>query len=112
MYHFVFPAPELKEQALQLCMDTVTSMKPVPEFLVLRGSLPLSAPTDFYGRITRAANVNNVKVVLDVSGTALQAPLDEGCYLAKLNRKEFLQLGFACLDEPEGARVSIEDLLA
>src|SRR5690625_2214364 len=72
MYHVVFPAPELQQQALQLCMDTVTSMKPVPEFLVLSGSLPLAAPTDFYGRITRADNANNVKVVLDVSGTALQ----------------------------------------
>lgn len=112
MYHFVFPALELKEQALQLCMDTVTSMKPVPEFLVLSGSLPLAAPRDFYGRITRAANANNVKVVLDVSGTALQAPLDEGVYLAKLNRKEFLQLGYAGPDEPDAQLDAMEAMVA
>src|SRR5690625_5500497 len=112
MYHFVFPALELKEPALQLWLDTSTSMTPVREFRVLSGSLPLSAPTDFYGRITRAANANNVKVVLDVSGTALQAPLDEGVYLAKLHRKEFLQLGYAGPDEPDAQLDAMEEMVA
>src|SRR5690625_6679528 len=93
-------------------MYTFSSMKPVPEFMVLSGSLPLAGPTDVYGLITRAANANNVKVVRDVSGTALQAPLDEGVYLAKLNRKEFLQLGYDGPDEPDAQLDAMEEMVA
>lgn len=112
MYHFVFPAPALKDQDLQLCLDTITSTEPVPEFLVLSGSLPMAAPSDFYGRVTHAAKANNIKVVLDVSGAALQAPLDEGVYLAKLNRKEFVQLGYTGPEETEAQLDAMEEMVA
>lgn len=112
MYHFVFPALTLKEPALQLCMDTIISMKPVPEFLVISGSLPLATPNNFYGRIIRATKANNTKVVLDVSGAAVQPSLDEGVYFAKLNYKEFVQLGYTGPDETDAQLDAMEEMVA
>ncbi|MDQ2076848.1 1-phosphofructokinase family hexose kinase [Marinimicrobium sp. ABcell2] len=112
MYHFVFPGPVLQDSEWQLCLDRISFMDPAPEYLVISGSLPRGTPSDFYGRVAKAAAERNTKVVLDVSGSALQPPLDEGVYLAKLNRKEFAQLGYTGPDDPEAQLTAMEDIVA
>jgi 6-phosphofructokinase 2 len=112
MYHFVFPGPVLKDSEWQLCLDKISYMEPAPQFLVISGSLPRGTPDDFYGRVARAAGERHIKVVLDVSGAALQATLDEGVYLAKLNREEFAQLGYNGPDDPDEQLAAMAKIVA
>ncbi|WP_194755505.1 1-phosphofructokinase family hexose kinase [Aliidiomarina indica] len=103
-FHFVFPGPSLTNPEQQACFDAIFSCQPPPRFLVLSGSLPKTVPEDFYGKITRQANQNNSKVILDTSGPALKNALYQGAWLAKLNRKEFASLGFPEDDSIESLR--------
>lgn len=94
MYHLVFPGPELQDPEWQECLSVVKAVKPAPEFLVLSGSMPDGVPSDFYGQLSAYAARNSIKVVLDTSEPGLRTCLDEGVYLAKLNRTEFSELGY------------------
>ncbi|TRW49884.1 1-phosphofructokinase family hexose kinase [Aliidiomarina halalkaliphila] len=110
-YHFVFPGPSLTPQEQSACFDTIFSCQPPPRFLVLSGSLPKTVPEDFYGRITKQANQNNTKVILDTSGAALKNSLYQGAWLAKLNRKEFASLGFPEHDSIASLRDNMQTLV-
>lgn len=92
MHHFVFPGPELTEQEMRACRDTL--LKYAPPFLILSGSLPDHVQQDFYAQVTESCATKGVKVLLDTSGQALSKTLYHGAYLAKLNRREFASLGF------------------
>ena len=94
LIHFVFPGATLQESEWQQCLDVIGAVQPAPEFLVLSGSLPEGVPDDFYARAVRLARQQGTKVVLDTSGRALLAPMQEGVFLAKLNRREFGDLGY------------------
>src|SRR5690625_7436290 len=47
-----------------------------------------------------------------LSVTDLNAPINRGVYLAKLNRKEFLQLGYDGPDEPDAQLDAMEEMVA
>jgi len=94
LIHFVFPGAPLQAEEWQQCLDAIDAVQPAPQYLVLSGSLPAGVPDDFYARATRGARARGVRVVLDTSGTALAAPMQEGVFLAKLNRREFGDLGY------------------
>ena len=87
-YRFVMPGPELTKQEWQACLDMLAALDPLPQYLVASGSLPPGVPDDFYARVARWAGSAGVRLVLDTSGTALQAALDEDVYLIKPNRRE------------------------
>lgn len=93
MHHFVFPGPELHHDELA-ALQRVLLAEPLPEYLVLSGSIPDKVPAEFYGQLTQTAAERGAKVILDASGPALTGSLYRGAYLAKLNRSEFTSLGY------------------
>ncbi len=93
-FHLVFPGPELLESEWQDCLEAIEQLDPMPEYLVLSGSLPPGVPADFFQRMALSAKQRQIKVVLDTSSKALRPALEVGVYLAKLNKKEFLDLGY------------------
>jgi len=106
MHHFVFPGPELTEAELQSCRKSILEQASETDYLVLSGSIPASVPDNFYGDIIRATENHSEespgkqpKVILDSSGRALKGALYRNAYLAKLNRKEFAELGYSEHDE-------------
>lgn len=91
-YRFVLPGPELLSHEWQACLDRIASLDEHPRYLVASGSLPPGVPSDFYARLTRLARPLGVKVVLDTSGPALAAALEEGVYLVKPSLRELRDL--------------------
>jgi 6-phosphofructokinase 2 len=91
-YRFVLQGPTLREPEWRACISVVGDHLPVGGFLVASGSLPPGVPVDFYARLARIAAAHDVKVVVDASGPALMAALDEGVYLIKPSRDELAGL--------------------
>lgn len=91
-YRFVLPGPALLSHEWQACLDRVAGLDEAPRYLVASGSLPPGVPSDFYARLTRLVKPLSVKVVLDTSGPALAAALEEGVYLVKPSLRELRDL--------------------
>lgn len=91
-YRFVLPGPALLSHEWQACLDRVAGLDEAPRYLVASGSLPPGVPSDFYARLTRLVKPLGVKVVLDTSGPALAAALEEGVYLVKPSLRELRDL--------------------
>ncbi|PMS16648.1 phosphofructokinase [Trinickia dabaoshanensis] len=91
-YRFVAPGPQVTPMEAQGCFDRWMAFDPAPHFLVVSGSLPPGVPVDFYARIARAARAKGTRVVLDTSGDALAAALDEGVYAVKPSIDELREL--------------------
>lgn len=100
-FRFVLPGPELTTGEWQGCLDLLAALEPVPQYLVVSGSLPPEVPDDFYARVARWAQQAGVRIVLDTSGPALKAALDEGVYLIKPNRRELRALSEQPLEGDE-----------
>lgn len=87
-YRFSSPGPKLSEDEWQACLDLIGTMP--CEYLVASGSLPPGAPTDFYARVARIAGEHGARFVLDTSGPALAACVEDGgIFFAKPGRLEF-----------------------
>lgn len=91
-YRFILPGPCLKEGECQECLKLVSAIEPSPRFVVASGSLPAGAPDDLYARIARIAKQRGARMILDTSGTALAAAVDEGVDLIKPNLREMREL--------------------
>ncbi len=91
-YRFGMPGPEFQEQELERSLHALSAVEPSPDYLVASGSLPPGVPTDFYARVARVGKDRKAKVIIDVSGEALEEALKEGVYLIKPNVREFREL--------------------
>jgi 6-phosphofructokinase 2 len=91
-YRFGMPGPEFQEQEWQQSLYALSAVEPTPDYLVASGSLPPGVPTDFYARVARVGKDRTAKVIIDVSGKALEEALKEGVYLIKPNVREFREL--------------------
>lgn len=91
-FRFVLQGPELSETEWRALLAAVGDDLPVGGLLVASGSLPPGVPTDFYARIARIAREYDVRTVVDTSGDALQAALDEGVFLIKPSKRELREL--------------------
>ena len=100
-YRFILPGPRLNEAEWQECLKLVSSIEPFPRFVVASGSLPTGVPDDFYARIARIARQRGARMVLDTSGAALAAAVEEGVDLIKPNLHEMRELSGV---EPSDAR--------
>lgn len=98
-FRFVLPGPHLAPEEWQACLDQVAGLPQAPAFIVASGSLPPGAPEDFYARLARLAREQGSRMVLDASGSALAAGLDEGVYLVKPNLRELRALTALPLEE-------------
>jgi 6-phosphofructokinase 2 len=90
-YRFVPEGPTLSVAEFAACLDAV-EQEP-GEWLVASGSLPHGVPTDAYARVARIAARRRQRFVVDTSGPALLAALQQGgCELVKpsLGELEYL----------------------
>lgn len=98
-YRFVLPGPSLSEPEWPQCIQELRRLPHRPGILVMSGSLPPGVPDDLYARIARMAKDWGTKLVLDSSGPALSAALQEGMYLIKPNLRELRELTGQSLEE-------------
>lgn len=102
-FRFVLQGPTLREPEWRACLSVVADLLPVGGYLVASGSLPPGVPHDFYGLLSRICDEHDVRIVVDASGPALEAALDEGAFLIKPSLRELAELVGAgdTLDESE-----------
>lgn len=107
-YRFGMPGSKLTEAEWERCISSVKSLSPVPEFIVVSGSLPPGVPDDFYLRVSHIVQEIGAKLILDTSGSALYKTIDEGgVFLAKPNIRELgLMTGETLEDETILERVT------
>ena len=91
-YRFLLPGPPLGAHDRERCLDALAAQAKGAVFIVASGSLPPGAPEDFYARLARIVGARHSRMVLDASGQALAAALEEGVYLVKPNLRELRQL--------------------
>ncbi|HET8958276.1 MAG TPA: 1-phosphofructokinase family hexose kinase [Microcella sp.] len=91
-FRFVLQGPDLTEPEWQAALAATISTARFGGYVVPSGSLPPGVPDDFYARVTRAAHGAGCRVVIDASGEALAAALDEGVYLIKPSGRELGEL--------------------
>lgn len=90
-YRFGMPGPRLSEVEIRQCL-LVLEQTGDPNFLVASGSLSPGMPVDMFARVASIAKKKNIPLVLDSSGEALAAALEEGVYLIKPNVGELAAL--------------------
>lgn len=111
-YRFLLPGPEISESEWRQCLEVFASLPDWPEYVVISGSLPPGAPDDFYARMARVAKARGSKVVIDTSGPALKAVLEEHPFLVKLNYREMRELTGEALKQPQDCLKSCRRLIA
>ena len=84
-YRFVLPGSPLHRAEWEACLDKLAGLAHKPKFVVMSGSLPPGVPEDFFARAVRAAKKLGAATVVDSSGPALAAALEEGVTLVKPN---------------------------
>lgn len=89
-YRFGFPGNELLATEIDAISKVVKNLS--VDFLVLSGSLNEGLPANFYQKIAALAQEQNIKVVVDTSGEALQKVLETGVFLIKPNIGELAKL--------------------
>jgi len=91
-YRFGMPGPALQKEEWESFLQELAAMEPSPDYVVASGSLPPGAPPDFYAQVARIGKKKGTKTIVDVSGEALKAALEEGVFLIKPNVREFKEL--------------------
>jgi 6-phosphofructokinase 2 len=91
-FRFGMPGPKLKKNEWERFLQELEAMEPAPDYVVASGSFPPGAPPDFYAQVARLGKKRGTKTIVDVSGKALKAALEEGVYLVKPNVREFREL--------------------
>ncbi len=110
-YRFVLPGPDMAPEEWQACLDLVANLQPCPRYVVASGSLPPGVPPDFYARLAKLVHSNGGKLVLDTSGPALAAALEEGVYLFKPSLRELRELLGEPLETQAQWRAAAQDLV-
>ncbi len=87
-YHVVPGGPEIDGAVADQLLNAVLDHTVADSIVVASGSLAPGCPDDLYGRLARAVRDAGARLVLDTSGSALEAALDEGVYLVKPNKRE------------------------
>lgn len=105
-YRFVTPGGLFTDKDLQNCITAITSISPMPQIIVISGSLPPGAPDNFLATLVLIIKKMGAKCIIDTSGKALQMAVREGVYLLKPNLTELCSLvgkSFLQLNEVEDA---------
>lgn len=98
-YRFGMPGNEITREEQNGILETIGSMSPFPDIVVISGSLPPGVSPAFLRTLVRLAKENSAKVIVDTSGEALKEVLEEGVFLVKPNLGELGNLtGIESLD--------------
>ncbi|KAF2518515.1 1-phosphofructokinase family hexose kinase [Flavobacterium salilacus subsp. salilacus] len=91
-YRFGMPGEAITDSETATIYKTIKAITPFPEIVVISGSLPPGIAPVFVKTLVKLAKEKGSKVVLDTSGEALSAALEEGVYLLKPNIGELSRL--------------------
>lgn len=106
-YRFLPEGPEVHAHEIDACAAAIEHKR--SGFVVASGSLPRGAPADSYVRLAKAAARNGLPFVLDSSGAALRAALDNGgIFLVKPSQSELESYAGHPLDQAGVERMAKE----
>lgn len=91
-YRFGFPGELLTQQEQNEILNRVEIMNPFPDFVVISGSLPAETDADLMRLLVNTCQSKGSKVIIDTSGEALKAAVEEGVFLLKPNIGELAAL--------------------
>ena len=111
-YRFVLPGSPLHRAEWEAVLDKLATLSSRPKFVVASGSVPPGVPIDFFARVARHAKAFGAKAVIDTSGAALAAALDEGVTLIKPNLLELTDFVGAPLEREEDRIAACRKLAA
>jgi 6-phosphofructokinase 2 len=86
-YRFVLPGPTLTFVEQQHCLAQLRDAAASARFVVASGSLPPSAPVNFYQQVALICRELGVRLILDTSGGGLKH-ITSGVYLLKASVRE------------------------
>lgn len=90
-YRFGMPGTHIEDDEWQECLQMLRTLPDV-DYIVASGSLPPGVPVDIFARIASIANNKGTRCIVDTSGEALEAVIEEGVFLIKPNLNELAQL--------------------
>jgi 6-phosphofructokinase 2 len=91
-FRFGFPGQPISKNEQITLLDTINAIEDFPEISVISGSLPEGTNVEFMKELIQICKNKNSKVVIDTSGEALTAAVEEGVYLIKPNIGELAVL--------------------
>ena len=91
MYRFIMPGDDLKTDEEKI-LEQIKEIAIEYNYVVASGSLLPGISTDFYAKLAKFLNENDIKFILDTSGPALKKAIQEGVYLIKPNLGELATL--------------------
>jgi len=100
-YRFVLPGSALHRAEWEAVLERLASLPARPKFVVASGSVPPGVPIDFFARVARHAKALGARAVIDTSGEALKAALEEGVSVLKPNLIELSEILETPLDRDE-----------
>jgi 6-phosphofructokinase 2 len=111
-YRFVLPGSTLHRAEWEACLEKLSSLPAGPKFVVASGSVPPGVPQDFFARAIRLAKQFGAKTVIDASGAALKAALEEGVTVIKVNLAELTEYTGGPLDRGSDQVAACRELAA
>src|SRR5690606_19946897 len=91
-FRFGMPGEEMSAAETQAIIQKLASLDPFPRWVVISGSLPPGRGHADIISVIKAVNTKNARLVVDTSGSALKAAVEEGGYLLKPNMGELSSL--------------------
>lgn len=110
-FRFVLPGSPLHRAEWEALLYELENIKTKPKFVVASGSVPPGVPVDFFAKISAIAKKLGARPVVDTSGAALKAAIDEGVYLVKPNLNELSDLCRMPLDTDEVRIAACRDMV-
>lgn len=110
-FRFVMPGPELAAHEWQAALDLFAQRIPGLAYAVLSGSLPPGVPVDAYAQLLRICQRHGVRTVVDASGEALRAALQQGVDMVKPSLGELRGFTGLPLSTQEAQVRAIRDLV-
>jgi 6-phosphofructokinase 2 len=110
-FRFVLPGSPLHRAEYEAILYELDNFKAQPKLVVASGSVPPGVPVDFFAQIAAIAKKRGAKAVIDTSGPALKAAIDEGVYLVKPNLNELSELCRKPLDTDAARIAACRDMI-
>ncbi len=98
-YRFGMPGETLAAGESDAVLNCLIAIMPFPQWVVISGSLPPPLGATYLTQLMKVAKAKGARLIVDTSGSALKAAVEEGVFLLKPNLGELGSLaGIEALD--------------
>lgn len=112
-YRFVLPGPVLSDEEQAACLRSLAALDPQPRYLVLSGSFPPGVEQAFLQQLNALVRQLNARLVVDCSGDALRAVVQQGhIFMLKPSLSELASLVGRSLETRTAQTAALNELLA